>query len=548
MNEHFQENNCSVLAAEPAALDTSGAAAWQEAPLRLHIKEPFKADRSDGIFALVVFILGFIFARWVLFSWQGWGVALFTLAYCSSVFVYLLKKEVKISQAGWFWLAVVMLIGISFSLWDNNGLEPWRSLLLFCSAVYWIISATGLLILGKTSNLIVLDALNALFVIPFRNFRCQYISLAYLGSNKRTEGRQIFSIALGFFLTLIVLVMVLPLLMKADSGGFSRILNGVLSCFQGISKEAWEIFRDCILAIPIAAYTFGLVAGSTHKRGTDSFKKDSTLKGILAVRVLPMATVYTLLGLLCGLYIVFIGSQLPYFFSAFIGERPEGWQVYSEYARSGFFELCRIAAINLIVLTAANLFSRKQSSASLALKILNALLAMLTFVLIATAFSKMAMYIGAYGLSMRRLLPCFFMIFLAVICFAVTALQKWSFSITRLAVGLGVVMLCMLCLLDPDSFVVSYNAERYLSGTLKSFDAEILDRSGPAGVDAALKVYAQTNDQNLQAALKKYLLNQQQQSVQTCGQPRDSLQKVHARQNIAEYFPNNGSLQDISRK
>ncbi|HBQ85310.1 MAG TPA: DUF4173 domain-containing protein, partial [Syntrophomonas sp.] len=141
-----------------------------------------------------------------------------------------------------------------------------------------------------------------------------------------------------------------------------------------------------------------------------------------------------------------------------------------EYARSGFFELCRIAAINLIVLLAANLLGQKQSRKDKALKIFNSLLAIITLVLIATALSKMAMYIGAYGLSMRRLLPCIFMVFLAIICGGVIALQKWSFSITRMAVGVGVVMLCTLCLFDPDSFVAHYNAERYLSGTLASFD------------------------------------------------------------------------------
>ncbi|PKM77179.1 MAG: hypothetical protein CVU90_08485 [Firmicutes bacterium HGW-Firmicutes-15] len=534
MNEHSLDESYSTLSAEQAALDISRVSPWQEARWLRHAKEPFEADRKDGIFALFAFILGFYFARWVLFSWQGWGVTLFTLGYCGAVTVYLLKKGVRIPRAGWFWLTVVVLTGISFSLWTNNGLEPWRSLLLFCGAVYWTICATGLPILGKTSNLIGLDGFNGLFVIPFTNFSCQYKSLAFLGSNKRAEGRQIFSIALGLFLTLIVAAMVLPLLLKADSGGFSKITSGFLAYLQRM--RLGEYFVNGILAIPIAAYLFGLVAGSAHRRGCDLFKEKSTLKAISTLQVLPAATVYILLGLLCSLYVVFIGSQLPYFFSAFLGVRPEGWQVYSEYARSGFFELCSIAAINLSVLTVANLFSIKMCRDSKIMKILNSLLVILTLVLIATAMSKMAMYIGAYGLSMRRLLPCFFMIFMAVVFVGVIALQKWHFSIARLAAGVGVVMLCTLCLLDPDSLVARYNAERYLSGTLSSFDVKILYRSGSAGVDSALKVYAQANDQVLQAELKDYLLAQQQQTAHSLGQPGDSLQKARARQKITDKF------------
>jgi len=242
-----------------------------------------------------------------------------------------------------------------------------------------------------------------------------------------------------------------------------------------------------------------------------------------------MTTVYILLGFLCTLYIVFIGSQIPYFFSAFVGQRPEGWQIYSEYARSGFFELCGIAVINLVILTTANVMGQQRNGKSPGLKILNALLALLTLVLIATAFSKMALYIGAYGLSMRRLLPCVFMLFMAVICGGIIALQKWQFSVTRLAVGVGIVMFCILCLTNPDSLVTRYNADRYLAGTLNNFDVEILYRSGPAGVDPALMVYEQTDDLELQDKLKEYLHYQQQVADELAGKPGDSLERANVR-------------------
>ncbi|MEA4925091.1 MAG: DUF4173 domain-containing protein [Syntrophomonadaceae bacterium] len=533
MNDESQPHiMCSGLAPEQVILQ-SGESAGINAPDLPAKQEPFTADRNDGILALVAFALGFFFARWVLFSWQGWGVTVFTLGYCGIVTRYLFKKGIRITRAGWFWLAVVIFTGLSFSLWNNNGLEPWRSLLLFGSAVYWIVCATGLLILGKTSNWIGWDSFNSLFVIPIKNIGIQYKSLAFLSRNRRAEGRQIVAVGLGLLLTLMVAGMVLPMLLKADSGGFGKITSGFLTYLQGIQGQLGELIVDAILAVPIAAYIFGLVAGSAHRRGS-LFQKDSLMEAMVKLKVMPMTTVYTFLGLLCTLYLVFVGSQIPYFFSAFIGQRPEGWQVYAEYARSGFFELCRIAAINLSVLVLTNFMSAKRSQENIGLKLLNSLLALLTLVLIATAFSKMAMYIGAYGLSMRRLLPCFFMAFLTVVCIGVIALQKWQFSMGRLAAGVGVVMLCGLCLLDPDGYVTRYNADRYLAGTLSNFDVEILYRSGPAGVDAALQVYAETNDPDLQAELKQYLQLQQELNTRVSGQPGDNLEKIRARNNIAE--------------
>ncbi|MEG3070946.1 MAG: hypothetical protein RQM92_09230 [Candidatus Syntrophopropionicum ammoniitolerans] len=147
-------------------------------------KAPFVPDRWDSYLALFAFLLGFLFVRWVLLSWQGWGVTLFTLVFCGLVTLYLLKKGLPIPKSSWFWLVVVILIGLSYSLWDNNGLAPWPALLLFFSAVYWILCATGGLILGKTTNLLPLDGYNALLVIPFSNFGCQYKGLALLVNNR----------------------------------------------------------------------------------------------------------------------------------------------------------------------------------------------------------------------------------------------------------------------------------------------------------------------------------------------------------------------------
>lgn len=501
-----------------------------ETSVRQQSKEPFAPDRSDVIFALLAFGLGFFFVRWVLLANGGWGVTLFTLGYGAVVLVYLFNKGVAITREGWFWLAIMVLTGLSYSLWTGCGLEPWRGLLLFCSAVYWVVSAAGVALRGETSDWIILDGLNGLLGIPFRNFSCQYRSLAYLGRNKRSASKQIIAVALGLFLTAIIAAMVLPLLLQADSGGFSKITHGLFIFLQGLSEDFGQYLGNGLLAVPVAAYIFALVAGSAHKRNTTLFTEDSSIKALGTLRVLPMATVYTILGLLCSLYILFIGSQVPYFFSAFVGQRPEGWQVYSEYARSGFFELCRIAAINLSVLTIANFMSIKPFRASKALQILNALLAVLTVVLIFTALSKMAMYIGAYGLSMRRLLPCFFMVFLAVVYGGVVAMQKWQFSIARLAVGAGVVMLCLLCLVNPDGYVANYNANRYLAGTLSEFDQTISYISGPAGVDAAVKVYTQTADPALRVELEQYIRIQQEQAAGYSGQHQDNWERAKARQ------------------
>jgi len=496
--------------------------------------DTFPVDRVDGIFALIAFALGFFFMRWVFFSWQGWGVALFTAGFSGAVIWYLRRKGIPLQRQSMFWLAVLLLTGLSYALWTGNGISEWRDLFLFLVAVYWVVSATGMSLMGKTSDWLPFDGLNALVAVPWRNASSQYRSLSTLRQPKSKGERQFFSVGLGVLLAVIVIAMVLPLLVAADSGGFSRIAAGIWRYLEALQSSTIELAAQGLLAVPTAAYLFALIVGCAHKRGA-RVTPEQAETALGSARILPAATVHTLLALLSGLYLVFIGSQLPYFFSAFAGERPEGWLVYSEYARNGFFELCGIAVINLLVLILANLGGRASKQTSLTLRLLNSLLAALTLLLIATAQSKMLLYINVYGLSVRRLLPCVFMIFLAVVYAGVVALQKRDFSIMRLAAGVGAVMFCLLSLADPDGLVTRYNASRYLNGTLPGFDVEILTRSGPAGVDAALQVYGRTNDASLKAALDEYLLAEQDRAERSAGTHADSIQSALARQKIAQH-------------
>jgi hypothetical protein len=329
-------------------------------------------------------------------------------------------------------------------------------------------------------------------------------------------------------LALIVLLIVTPQLLKADSGGFSNLMISILNFFRFDWDKILEFLLYCFLAVPTSAYLFGLASGSAVKRGTDTFTEERAEKTVSAVKITPQETVNILLGAVCILYVIFIACQLPYFFSAFNGTRPDGWLSYSEYARQGFFELCGVAAINLALLTAANILSKKPRVENIVLKIFNIVLALITLLLIATAFSKMALYIGAFGLTILRLLPCVFMLLLAFICVAVIVMQKVKFSIVRAALLFGAILFTLLCLADMDALVVRYNTDRFLSGTLDQYDTDILYRSGPAGVPYALEVYETIPNSEFKQNLYHYLKSQKDSTNEINGTYRDTYQTARA--------------------
>ena len=115
-------------------------------------------------------------------------------------------------------------------------------------------------------------------------------------------------------------------------------------------------------------------------------------------------------------YLFFFVSQWDYYLSAFTGKLPEGVVNYAEYARSGFFELCTVSAINLVIITAIALFMKRSGNGEkIFLRIVSALFSVMTLVLIGTALAKMYLYIDRFGLTVKRLLSSWLMIVIALI-------------------------------------------------------------------------------------------------------------------------------------
>lgn len=132
----------------------------------------------------------------------------------------------------------------------------------------------------------------------------------------------------------------------------------------------------------------------------------------------------TFLGLMSVVYFIYMFSQTAYFFSAFSGILPEGYTfTFADYARRGFFETEAIAFINLAIMSLFLLLTQRGNSGKLngVLKGFMTFISAFTVLLIATAVSKMAMYINIYSLTRLRLFTTVFMLATAavIVAFAV---------------------------------------------------------------------------------------------------------------------------------
>ncbi len=415
-----------------------------------------KYDSIDRIFASVYLVVGygFIYA----FSSIGFekNIAIFTVFYAVVVLVYLFGKDIRPPKESWFWFTVVLAVGIPYAFW--SVLSLFQILALMAVAAYWTLSATGRLLDGKkTSEWIFFDGCNSLAVVPFCNFFCQMKVIfgnrgTENGGEEKSTGGNGRAVLLGMVIAVPILLIILPLLSSADAG-FEYLVGNIVEFME---THLFSFFLRLLFALPVSAYLYGLVFGGVTGRNTEWFQIKKLQETAKQVRCVPNAAVCTALAIFCLVYVLFIGLQGTYLFSAFAGNIPQNF-TYSEYARRGFFELCQIGIWNLIILRGAGAFSKTARREHKGLSFLTAFLSVLTLVLIATAVSKLGMYISVYGLTVNRIIPMVFLIWMALVFVCVLLSQRYEIRTVRICVMAGAVLFCLLCIFPIEGWCESYN-------------------------------------------------------------------------------------------
>ena len=117
------------------------------------------------------------------------------------------------------------------------------------------------------------------------------------------------------------------------------------------------------------------------------------------LRVVPEAVWLAALGVFSALYLAFFFVQGRYLFGAFTRTLPESFTV-AEYARQGFFELCRVMAINFTLFWLVSRTARRESRP---VRWMTATLLVESMLFAVVALSKLALYIVCFGFTPKRL-------------------------------------------------------------------------------------------------------------------------------------------------
>ena len=410
--------------------------------------EKLPGDRWDHVFAGLYVILGILMWNCLCMENFARGLSMFSILYIITVLAYAGLKKFSITGEKIFW--TLILLGISLPYGFYSVFDFGQTLMIFLVAAYWTLVITeGLLWKGQTSSWILLDGWNGLIALPILNFLCQIRLIFQIFSEKREEKKDWRMVLLGILISIPALLVIIPILSQADTG-FRSLVDTVL---DALGEDFRILIWRGIMGILLGALMFGTLYGGVYKRHVKEeecirFHEESGR----VFRFVPDIAVLTFGIIVSAVYVLFIGLQARYLFSAFFGILPEAY-TYAQYARQGFFELCVIALLNASFLIAMNGCAKTPRRKNRGLLLENGILGALTLLLLTTAASKLGMYIVAYGFTVKRCISSIFLIWLFLVFILVLIYQKKNIPLVRWSVFAGAVFFTLLCVFPVEQIV-----------------------------------------------------------------------------------------------
>jgi len=313
-------------------------------------------------------------------------------------------------------------------------------------SVLGAIGCTALAIVGGRQ---VRSILFSLFAAPWAAFAgIPWVRRHLKGSRSPgTAKRVFFSVAL----TIVVLLVFGALLSSADVA-FSQLLDDVIPDFAISSIFQW-IFLAVAGGLLAVSGVYTLTAPPT----TSSLDTEGRGKfGLIEWAPAGAALVLLFGGFVAVQFTVLFGGSRHVLKTAGLS--------YSQYARSGFWQLVAVTLLSLALIAAlARWAKRDQPVERLLLRVLLGLLCALSVVIVASALSRMWEYQRVYSFTGERIFVMASEMLLGVIfvLIAVAGIKWQGRWIPATTVVLAVLMLLGLAALDPEGYVASRNAARY---------------------------------------------------------------------------------------
>ena len=433
------------------------------------LKASIKADLFDFAIPFISFFTVYFLTKEIIDEENYIKVSLIYLLFFITATAYIIVKRKYFHPEALLTGGCCLAFAAALAL---NGSFYAVPLLMAFSALYCL-TLTKSNLHSSGSYLYIFDLLQKALITPVINL---FLPLTAIFRSVKSfkKSKRNFGLLAGLLLAVPLLAVLIFLLMSSDAA-FESLADGIITGLEDILPR-FEFDLYAFAALIFTPYIVSVLFVFRHN--IDSEKGRGLRGKIIKLRFASNAFLGGFSGSVCVLYAVYLLSQTAYFFSAFAGKLPDGTEItLSEYARRGFFEMSTIAAINLLLIGAGAIFTkRKGQDFSKLFKGISLFLCLFTMVLITTAMSKMALYITEMGLTHKRLaVSVLNIVMFLTFVFVTIRLFKKDFPYFRYIMAVSAVAVTLFTLISPDAIIGYYNTEAYLSGKHERIDIDLLD-------------------------------------------------------------------------
>lgn len=454
------------------------------------IIKKYSFTKKETITAFIAIALGFGFIKLTVAPFMtsgrmGLGTAVLLLGILIFSLVYPEQRS-RLTAKRCVRIALCVIFSINVFVSSNLLIQFLDTVFVLMMIAYDNLAVSGDRF-GNIRRMFPADMFSALMILPFHDYGSCHNAVKSAAEGSKA-GSGVKNALLGLAIALPSTIAVCALLMSADDTFYYMISGLVLE--NGLQNGVIFAFQ-LVVSLPVGYYIYGLCRSSDKRYSEHLINDEHCLNTVRSVRFLPSSAGFFSALPVCILYVIFFFSQLSYYLSSFFSKLPSDTISYSAYARRGFFELCFVSLINLAIIICLNLFCkyREDGSRPASLKIITCVLSVFTILLIATAVSKMVMYINVYGLTPLRVYTTWFMILLAVVFAGVflTMLSR-KVNLPKITVTAFTIMFTALSFCNADGLIARYNADRFINGTLNEFDVDMMRELSTGAVPEAMRV------------------------------------------------------------
>ncbi len=345
------------------------------------------------------------------------------------------KLQIILQKSSFFYFISMMLLAVSTFCTDD-----WRIIAMNKTAIFLLMMSllldqfydTTRWKLGKY-----LKSILQMAVMSFGELGRPFTDAKECYSEAMKRNKKWMYAMLGVVLTIPLLAVVLLLLSSAD------VLFRVFTERMLGWIHLGNIFGVFFTITWMFLFSYALLSFLCKRKMKEEVKEKRVGEPIFAIMMTSMLTL---------VYLLFSGIQI---FGLFLGKMqlPEGY-TYAQYAREGFFQLLVVSILNLIIVLLCMSYFKE----SKVLKGILTVMSFCTFVMIASSFLRMLIYVKYYDLTFLRILVLWTLIVLFVLFIGVViAIFKERFPLFRYSVVVVTMFYLVLSFSHPDYIIASYN-------------------------------------------------------------------------------------------